>query len=304
MELLTYLSTGDPVVETFYERRLLGEAAYAFNSPIIQKYISLFDEDTKMWGHGVYSPKWTSTFYTLRDLMQLGIDPANDIFQKGINTIIQEIWGKESSLKMDICIVAMMISLLIYAKRHRSIIDEMLGYILVHQQADGGWNCSYYRHKTHKSSINTTLSVLEALRDYQNTYSYQGKLESFIKQGQDYLLRKKLFLRETTGQPIKRYIKDIHFPIRWQYDLYRGLEYFVSVDYPYKEEMEEALKLVQSSFRHGLMPKGPQFSGQLHFRFDLELYQKINTIRALSILKQFKYKAYQKIIHTEIKGEA
>jgi hypothetical protein len=304
MQVLTYLSTGDPVVESFYKRRLLGEEAYAVNSPIIQRYISLFDEDTKMWGKGIYSPKWTSTFYTLRDLMQLGIDPVDDTFQKGMDTIIQDIWVKDSSLKMDICIVAMMISLLIYGKRDRSIIDDMLGYILDHQQADGGWNCSYYRHKTHKSSINTTVSVLEALRDYQKTYDHQEKLKSYMKQGQDYLLRKKLFLRETTGQPIKRYIKDIHFPIRWQYDLFRGLEYFVSVDYPYKDEMADAIQIVQSSFRHGLMPKGPQFSGQLHFRFDVEIYQKINTIRALSILKQFKYKAYEDIIHTEIKGDA
>jgi hypothetical protein len=256
-----------------------------------------------MWGKGIYSPKWTSTFYTLRDLMQLGIDPNNEIFQLGIDTIIQEIWIKDSSLKLDICIVAMMISLLIYGKRDRHIIEEMLAYILDHQQADGGWNCAYYRHKTQKSSINTTVSVLEALRDYQMAYAHQQNLESFIKQGQDYLLRKKIYLRETNGQPIKRYIKDIHFPIRWQYDLYRGLEYFASVDYPYKDEMADAIQIVESSFRDGLMPKGPQFSGQLHFRFDLDLYRKINTIRALFILKQFKYETYQKIIHTKIKGD-
>jgi hypothetical protein len=303
MDLLRFLSTGDPVVQAFFSRLLMKREAYAYKSPIIERYLSLFDKKTKMWGKGIYSPKWTSTFYTLRDLMQLGIEPNNEIFQIGMDTIVQEIWLKDSTLKLDICIVAMMISLLVYGKRDRHTIEEMLAYILEHQQADGGWNCSYYRHKTDKSSINTTVSVLEALRDYQKAYPHQINLDSFVKQGQDYLLRKKIFLRETNGQPIKRYIRDIHFPIRWQYDLYRGLEYFVSVDYPYKDEMADAIQIVESSFRHGLMPKGPQFSGQLHFRFDYEVYQKINTIRALSILKQFKYETYQKIIHTKIKGD-
>lgn len=51
------------------------------------------------------------------------------------------------------------------------------------------------------SSIHTTLSVLLAFRDYELN-GYKNKLETIkplINTGQEYLLRKRLFKRETNG---------------------------------------------------------------------------------------------------------
>jgi len=289
------------VIESYFLRCLHKERIYTKNSPIIQDFLNLFDEKTRMWGKGVYSSKWTSTFYTLRELVQLGVHPNCKEFQMGLDTLVNKIWMSESSLKTDICILAMLVSLFAYAKRDGLMIHDILLHILNLQQPDGGWNCAYNRHKTVVSSINTTLAVLEALRDYQALGVIPiDDIDSYIKQGQDYLLRKKIYQRETTGKPIKSYVTKIHFPIRWQYDLYRALEYFKSVEYPYTEAMEDALQLVQGSFKNGLMPKGPQFSGDVHFTYELEFYKKINTIRALSILKQYKYQVYEDLINIEI----
>ncbi|MFW5889223.1 MAG: hypothetical protein ACOCUD_02460 [Bacillota bacterium] len=302
MELIEYLSKSDNLITTIMKCRLFNKKIYTTKSDIIQSYLKLFNHNTKMWGRGIYSPKWTSTFYTLRDLMQLAINPNNNIFQMGIDTLINNIWYKNHTVKNDICVIAMMVSLLTYGKREKEIVDEMMMFLLKHHQKDGGWNCASLTHKTDKSSINTTITVLEALRDYINRgyINNTSKLKTYIKSGQEYLLRKKLYKSETSNTPIKDYMTKIHFPIRWQYDLFRGLEYLASINYQKDKRMSEALDILKKSFKNGLLPKGPTFPGKLHFKYDLEVYKKINTIRGLSILKVYDNEYYQKLIKTEI----
>ena len=302
MTILEYLLDSDPSIKRLNTIKLLDKPYPYEESPIIHRYLSLFDHETNGWT-GIYSPKWISTFYTLRELIQFGIDPNNLIFQKGVDTIINQMWHKDTFMEDDICVVGMMVSMLCYAKRDTKIIDEMIDYLLQKQmQRDGGWNCACLRHKTQHSSINTTLSVLEAFRDYE-VYGYKQKLsllEKPIKDGIDYLLRKKLYLRETTHEPILSYITDIHFPVRWQYDIYRGLEYLASIKYPLHDNMKDALNILINKFNNGLLPSGPKFSGKTHFKLDKYVCIKINTLRGLSILKIYDESLYNQYINLSI----
>lgn len=303
MKLLDYLKDSDNSIQSLLSKMIDKQNIKVKSSQIIDSYLSHFDPKTNKFGDGIYSPKWISTFYTLRDLTQFNIDYKNPIFQKGIDTLIHHMWNKNQFIEDDICVVAMLVSLCTYARKDTTIIDSMMDYLIqTHQKEDGGWNCACTRHDTHKSSINTTLSVLEAFRDYE-FYGYTNKLteiKSLIQPGIDYLLRKKLYLRETTQKPIFRYITDIHFPIHWQYDIYRALEYFASIRYPYDPRMEQALNMVKQSFKHGLLPRGKTFSGKTHFKLNTNDVIKINTIRGLSILKVYDSKLYQEIIHKNI----
>ena len=132
-------------------------------------------------------------------------------------------------------------------------------------------------------------------------YGWRHKLpllEKPIRDGIDYLLRKKLFLRETTHEPILSYITDIHFPVRWQYDLYRGLEYLASIKYPLHYNIKDALDILVTSFKKGLLPRGPKFSGKTHFRLDKDIVIKMNTLRGLSILKVYNLTLYNMILVT------
>jgi hypothetical protein len=107
-------------------------------------------------------------------------------------------------------------------------------------------------------------------------------------------------LRETTHEPILSYITDIHFPVRWQYDIYRGLEYLASIKYPLHDNMKDALNILINKFNNGLLPSGPKFSGKTHFKLDKDVCIKINTIRGLSILKIYDESLYNQYINLSI----
>lgn len=303
MKLLDYLKNSDNSIESLLSRVIDNKYIKVKNSQTIDDYLSHFDPKTNKFGNGIYSPKWISTFYTLRDLTQFNIDYKNPTFQKGIDTLISHMWNKDTFIEDDICVVAMLVSLCTYARRDTDIIDSMMDYLIqTHQAEDGGWNCACTRHDTKKSSINTTLSVLEAFRDYEY-YGYTNKLQAIKplnQSGIEYLLRKKLYLRESSHTPIFKYIQDIHFPIHWQYDIYRALDYFASIQYPYDPRMEQALNIFKQSFKKGLLPRGKTFSGKTHFKLKTEDVVKINTIRGLSILKAYDPKMYQELIQTNI----
>lgn len=303
MKLIDYLMESDSSIQSLASKHLLNKDVKVKNSEIIEAYLSHFDHKTHKFGEGIYSPKWISTFYTLRDLTQFNIDYKNPIFQKGIDTLISHMWNKDNFIEDDICVVAMLVSLCTYARKGTEIIDSMMDYLIqTHQIDDGGWNCACTRHDTKKSSINTTLSALEAFRDYE-CFGYTNKLhcvEPLKQSGIEYLLRKKLYLRETTQTPIFKYIKDIHFPVHWQYDIYRALEYLASIKYPYDTRMEQALEILKQSFKKGLVPRGKSFSGKTHFKLKTEDVIKINTIRGLSILKVYDPKMYQELVHANI----
>src|SRR5687767_5589361 len=40
------------------------------------------------WGKGWYTPKWTSTFYTMQLLWQLGLDPRNEAARRGASLLL------------------------------------------------------------------------------------------------------------------------------------------------------------------------------------------------------------------------
>ena len=304
MRVIDYLLDSDEAVKAFASKALLEQDFTIKKSDLIENYLSKFDHKTNLFGQGVYSPKWISTFYTLKDLYQFGIDPNHPILHKGLDSITTDLWTNTRYKYPDLCVIAMLVSVSTYAKRPAELIDEMMDYLITHyQKEDGGWNCqSPYRGDKH-SSIHTTLSVLLAFRDYELN-GYKNKLETIkplINTGQEYLLRKRLFKRETNGKNIMSYITTIHFPVRWQYDIYRGLEYFASLKYPFDERMSEALDILKKQFKNTLLPKGGVFSGPIHFDLGLDVYRKMNTIRGLSILKVYDPNLYQEMINREIK---
>ena len=303
MKLIDYLMDSDSSIQSLADKHLHNKDIKVKNSQIIESYLSHFDPTTNKFGNGIYSPKWISTFYTLRDLTQFNIDYNNPLFQKVLDTLLYHMWNKDTFIEDDICVVAMLVSLCTYGRRDTLIIDDMMDYLIqTHQKEDGGWNCACIRHDTHKSSINTTLSVLEAFKDYR-MFGYTNKLEEIkplVKQGHEYLLRKKLFLRETNQTPIFKYITDIHFPIHWQYDIYRTLDYFTSIHHPFDIRMDQALQILKQSLQKGLLPRGKTFTGKTHFKLKTEDIIKINTIRGLCILKVYDPKMYLELIQKNI----
>lgn len=302
MRIIDFLLDSDPAVRRQTRLYLLSEHPPYTEDGWIGAFLALFNEEKKTWGNGIYGPKWISTFYTMRDLKSLEIDPQHPIYQQGLKTLTDHMWNPEESVEDDVCVVAMLIGLLTYGKHPESIIDEMVHYLLQQQMTDGGWNCSaVYGHST-KSSIHTTLSVLEACADYEK-HGYRNLLPSIKEQtpeGQAYLLRRNLLRRESTHEIILPYIVDFHFPTRWKYDVLRALSYFAASQYPYEPALEEGLELLKNKFEKGYLTKGPTLTGRLHFQMETTRIGAMNTLRGLIVLKWYDPDYYQEIISKEI----
>lgn len=302
MKNIDFLLEGDPSVRRLTQKYLLDQETTYTDQGWIHDFLSCFDSEQGTWGNGIYGPKWISTFYTLRDLMSLEIDPKHPIYQEGLQTLIAHMWNPDEFMEDDVCVVAMLVSLLTYGRYDPSPIAEMMQYLIRKQLPDGGWNCvSAYRTALH-SSIHTTLSVLEAYRDYERE-GYREELERVreqAKEGQEYLLRKRLLRRESDGELIVPYITQFHFPTRWKYDVLRALVYFTSIQYPYDPRMEEALELLREKIKKAYLTKGTTYSGRLHFSMETSRIGRMNTLRGLQVLKYYDPDYYNKLIGMDI----
>lgn len=303
MNVIEYLQSSDPSVKRMTQKYLLDDAPEYVEEGWISRFLDCFDVETGTWGNGIYGPKWISTFYTLRDLVSLEIRPDHPIYQRGLDTLINKMWSDEWR-EDDICVVAMLVSLLTYGKRDMNIVDEMVAYLLNTRQNDGGWNCSSTRNPkpTDKSSINTTLSVLEAFRDYEK-YGYKthlNSIEDIRESAQSYLLKRHLMFRLTNGEVVISYITDFHFPTRWKYDVLRALCYFADIDYKCVPEMNDGLTLLKEKFNRGYLSKGPTFTGKHHFKMETGKIGTMNTLRGLIVLKTFEPDEYNRIIRRDL----
>jgi hypothetical protein len=298
--VIEWLKSGDPAVKRLTEIYLLDAQMPYVTSGWISQYIQAFDPKTGMWGKGIYGPKWISTFYTLKDLKSLEIDPTHPIYQQGLQTITHHMWNHKMWKEDDVCVVAMMASMLAYGRYDAKPIDEMMVYLMHHRQSDGGWNCQ--DHRSAKSSVHTTLSVLEAMSDYQR-YGYKTlrlQLQEHILSGEQFLFKKHLYLSETHHEPMFPSITEFHYPTRWFYDVLKVLEYFESVKHPNHPSMKEALDLLKSKFHRGYLTKGTTHSGRLHFKLEETYAGRMNTFRGLKVIKFYDPDLYQQLITTEI----
>ncbi len=300
------LESSDPAVQRLTKKYLLNEKTEYVEEGWIKKFLSLYDGTNHTWGNGYYSPKWISTFYTLRDLASIEINLENKIYQQGLKILIRELWNKKSSVSKDVCVVAMFISLLIHGGYRDGVVFEMLDYILENGQPDGGWNCEAKRSGTKNSSVHTTLTVLEALRDINTSINIisnqyrKNEILHVIQEGQEYLLRKKLMRKESDNSLIFRDIDKFHFPTRWKYDYLRALVYFASIQYPYDVRMEEALSLLKNKIDKGYLTKGTTYTGRHHFKMEQQKIGSMNTFRGLYVLKFYDKDYYQTLIKKEI----
>jgi len=295
MSIIQILLESDPSVRRMTQKYLLGTEEAYVSEGWIGQFNALFDPSTHRWGGGIYGPKWISTFYTLRDLMSLEVNPKATEYQAGMETLIHNIWNKGHSVKRDVCVVAMLISMICYGDGDGHIVDEMMDYLISKQLSDGGWNCS---SGSNVSSVHTTLSVLEAYRDYQH-YGYKSHLEVIQMQsseGRELLLRKHLMRRETTNELLFNQIDTPHFPFRWKYDFLRALFYFTTIKYPYEVRLEEALALLKEKMKKGYLGKGTTYSGLLHFKMETGKIGAMNTLNALRVLKFYAHEYYEAVI--------
>jgi hypothetical protein len=253
------------------------------------------DNMTGLWGNGIYTPKWISTHYTLLDLKNIGIHPSNAPYRESSAILLENIWKNHGravkSRQPDVCVCAMVAGICSYAALDSQSIHEILDYLLDRQYPDGGWNCRWDSGDKH-SSLHTTLSVLEAFRDYQKAHdSYRSEeIKISIPKANEFILKKKLYQSVRSGQVIDRKMLMLSFPCRWRYDILRCLDYFQTIDQEYDERMEDALGiLLMKRKTNGRWPLQQKYTGLVHFDMEKPGRDSAwNTLRALRVLKKYR----------------
>lgn len=307
MQIINWLLEGDIVIQHLTNKYLLDRSFNHNNEGYIAKYLDLYDAVGQEWGGSIYSGKWISSTYTLLELKYMEIHYDHPYYQDATKKVLNGLWNNHGRISktryQDMCMSAMLLSLVCYGKINDFRINEIVDYILAHQMDDGGWNCAWdsVHNRSTVGSVHTTISVLEAFADYEK-YGYSYRLTEIKQQvalGQEYLLSRQLFKSLRTGEVIHRDIIGFHYPYRWKYDCFRALEYFVQIGHPYDNRMQDALDLVKAALKMGYINRGKSYLGKTHFPLESGTKGRFNTYRGLLIQKHYNNKAYQEVIQAD-----
>src|SRR5438093_886284 len=121
---------------------------------------------------GLYSPKWTSTTYTMLLLRDFGLPATNRKARRACAPLLDRGLQRDGGINYgwrgrgETCITGMVLSILCYFQQEDERLDILADYLLREQMSDGGWNCRRPNGATH-SSVHTTISVMEGLRLYE-----------------------------------------------------------------------------------------------------------------------------------------
>jgi hypothetical protein len=179
-------------------------------------------------------------------------------------------------------------------------VRDIIGYLLGRIKKDGGWNCdtgNYPDKKVKKSSVHTTLTVLEALRDAAVFRDKNGKpfscrrsaCKNAVTGAAELLLKRRVYKKMKVDEAIHPAFTRMSFPCRWFFDFLKALDWFASVRHPADPRLTDAVMLLKKKRRKdGTWPVQAKHTGLVHF--DMEKTggpSRWNTLRALRVLKHY-----------------
>ncbi len=249
-ETIDWLLDSDPSLKWQVERDLLGlpEATWqATRSQVAETgfgahLLSMQDEDGK-WAGGAYFPKrddpraitheddeqgqpYHATTWTLNALREWGVDASalGDTAARLDKNCLWEYndlpyWGGE----VDCCINAFTLS---NGSWLGVDVSKNAEWFLEHQLEDDGWNCEWENGDL-RSSFHSTLNSLIGLLDYEIRVGKDERISAARKRGEEYLLRRNLLFKLSSGEQVGRWATEFISPPRWRYSTLRALTYFM-----------------------------------------------------------------------------
>jgi hypothetical protein len=204
------------------------------------------------WSGGALFPEWISTTYTLQLLCQFGVVSTTEEVQRAIARVgASSRWEHDDEPyfegEVEPCINGRAVAIGSYfGVDVRGIVNRLL----TEQMEDGGWNCEQENGST-RGSFDTTINVLEGLLEFERSMGGAAAVVAARNRGQEYLLKRGLFRRLSTGEVIVPHKGDgdwlqFSFPHGWRYDVLRGLDYLRDAGVAPDERIAEAIGIVES----------------------------------------------------------
>ena len=241
-----WLLGGDPAVRWQVERDLLGApdavwrptrarvASEGFGAALL----SVQDPDGR-WAGGAHFPggffdsaeaeqpgqPWTATSWSLNQLREWGVDSAalGDTAERLARNCRWEyddmpFWGGE----VDVCINAFTLA---NGAWLGADVSRLVRWFPDHRLADGGWNCEAEEGDSVRSSFHSTLNALRGMLSYEQSTG-DTSLRSTRRAAEEYLLRRQLLFRESTGELVGDFVTQFVYPNRHRYSALAALDYF------------------------------------------------------------------------------
>jgi hypothetical protein len=243
--------------------------------------------------HRTDAPVWLPTLYTLLLLRATGVDRAEPAVESAVARLEASFrWDEEFGAKpffegeVEPCINGGTLALGAYFGRP----SESLARRLVGEQLDdGGWNCE--APKSTRSSFHTTICVLEGLLEYERAVGSAPEIAAARRRGEEYLLKRALFRRLSTGEIANPAFLKFAFPPRYHYDILRALDYLREAGVQPDVRVRDAVHVVESRRQaDGRWLLDDAHDEVLAVRFDESVGQPSRWItpRALRVLRWYE----------------
>jgi hypothetical protein len=260
-DLIAWLRDSDPALRWQVERDLMGEPAEVWEATrartvtegFCARLLALQDSDGQ-WAGGAFFPAdhtgeeqpWTATTWTLNSLREWGL-PADalrgtaELLAKNCRWEYDDLpyWDGE----VDCCINAWTVANGLWLGAD---ITGIVGWFVEHQLPDGGWNCEWVNGST-RSSFHSTLNSLKGLLAYETATGGTDATRAARHAGEEYLLRRGLFRRLSTGEPVAPWVDRFAYPFRWYYNVLNAADYFRQATTTPDPRMSDAIELVRAA---------------------------------------------------------
>jgi hypothetical protein len=253
------------------------------------RLLALQDPDGQ-WAGGAYFPAdfdfegpeaaegagqpWTATTWSLNMLREWGLDAAvlgNTAERLAANSRWEydnlPYWGGE----VDACINGYTLANGAWLGVD---VSELADWFLEHRMADGGWNCEWVEGST-VSSFHSTLNSLKGLLYYELVTGGTNALREARRGGEEYLLRRDLYKRLSTGEPVAYWVSKFVYPFRWFYSVLNAADYFRAASLldnrPPDPRMSEAIEQIRAARQpDGTWIQERRHPGRVWFEVDVD----------------------------------
>jgi hypothetical protein len=296
--IIEWLLAGDPSVQWQVHRDLLGGSPHQVADARARvategwgaRLLAAQDPDGS-WAGALYSPKWTSTTYTLLLLERLGLQRGDARALAGCRRLWDGArwYGDGLTLARTIrepetCITGMLVLLAAAFGLEDARVDPTVAWLVGQQRTDGGWNCESIRRGSTHGSFHTSITVLEALEAYERGGG-AVPVGPAMAAGRQFFLDHRLYRSHRTGAVVDRTLCRFPFPPQWHFDVMRGLEHFRAAGADRDDRLAQAVAEVRRARRgDGRWPMYRPYPGRYWFALEERGASRVSTLRAMRVL--------------------
>nr|WP_245744165.1 squalene cyclase [Lentzea fradiae] len=243
--MMGWLLDSDPALRWQVQRDLLDEPAEVWRATRRRVAVEGFGArllaeqgSDGMWAGGAFFPAgfehgkeegqpWTATTWSLNSLREWGLDPAvlrerrtPELLAENCRWEYDDLpyWGGE----VDCCINAWTLANGVWLGVD---VEGIAEWFVDHQLADGGWNCEWVEGST-RSSFASTLNSLKGLLAHERATGGTPRTREARLRGEEYLLKRHLSRRLSTGEVVGEWAGQFRSPFRWGYSVLNALDHF------------------------------------------------------------------------------